>query len=87
MLLTSHMSIRALIEWLGKNGLWSETDRYRRSQPLGFDIAKNAMQAADSGIRSLVSTMIETQNAGYRTMLICLLFVAILISCWESSIE
>lgn len=51
MLLTSHMSIRALIEWLGKNGYGVRRTAIVGANRLGFDIAKNAIQAADSGIK------------------------------------
>jgi putative colanic acid biosysnthesis UDP-glucose lipid carrier transferase len=51
MLLTSHMSIRALIEWLGKNGYGVRRTAIVGANRLGYDIAKNAMQSADAGIK------------------------------------
>ena len=51
MLLTSHMSIRAILEWLGKNGYGVRNTAIVGANRLGYDIAKNAILATDSGIK------------------------------------
>jgi putative colanic acid biosynthesis UDP-glucose lipid carrier transferase len=64
MLLTSHMSIRALIEWLGKNGYGVRRTAIVGANRLGYDIAKNAMQSADSGIK--IIGLYDDRNAERR---------------------
>ncbi|MCU0713182.1 MAG: undecaprenyl-phosphate glucose phosphotransferase [Pirellula sp.] len=64
MLLTSHMGIRALIEWRGKNGYGVRNTAIVGANRLGFDIAKNAMSAADSGIK--IVGFYDDRNAGRR---------------------
>jgi putative colanic acid biosysnthesis UDP-glucose lipid carrier transferase len=64
MLLSSHMSIRALIEWLGKNGYGARRTAIVGANRLGYDIAKNAMQSADSGIK--IIGLYDDRNAERR---------------------
>lgn len=64
MLLTSHMSIRALIEWRGKNGYGVRNTAIVGANRLGFDIAKNAMLSVDSGIK--IVGFYDDRNSGRR---------------------
>ncbi|XZE21185.1 undecaprenyl-phosphate glucose phosphotransferase [Pirellulaceae bacterium SH449] len=49
-LMASHMTIRAVLEWLGNNGFGVRNTAIVGANRLGYDIAKNAKIATDSGI-------------------------------------
>jgi putative colanic acid biosynthesis UDP-glucose lipid carrier transferase len=49
-LMASHMTIRAVLEWLGRSGFGVRNTAIVGANRLGYDIAKNAKIATDSGI-------------------------------------
>lgn len=48
--MASHMTIRAVLEWLGRSGFGVRNTAIVGANRLGYDIAKNAKIATDSGI-------------------------------------
>lgn len=49
-LIASHMAVRSVLEWLGKNGFGVRNAAIVGANKLGYDIAKNAKIASDSGV-------------------------------------
>ncbi len=50
LLTCSHMTVRAVLESLGKRGVGTKRTAIIGANRLGYDIAKNATQSADSGL-------------------------------------
>lgn len=51
LLLCSHMTVRASMEYLGKQGVGVRRTAIIGANKLGYDIARNAMRSSDSGLR------------------------------------
>ncbi len=51
LLLCCHMTVRAAMEYLGKLGVGVRRTAIIGANKLGYDIARNAMRSADSGLR------------------------------------
>jgi FlaA1/EpsC-like NDP-sugar epimerase len=50
LLICSHMTVRAVLESMGKRGVGMKRTAIIGANRLGYDIAKNAVQSTDSGL-------------------------------------